>query len=65
MIYTSEQYTRDKLAMLGEFNKAIADAAGRCNRATPVPAGPETAEESRMAIDARQLADNRRLARKE
>ena len=43
MTYTSEQYKRDKIAMLGEFNRAIADAAERCKAATSIPAGSGTA----------------------
>ena len=65
MTYTSEQYQRDKIAMLGEFNKAIAHAAERRKPAAPVPAGPATAGESRRAIDAHRLADSRSPAHRE
>lgn len=34
MTYTSDQYQRDKHAMLGEFHKAIADAKRLCKEAT-------------------------------
>lgn len=37
MIYTSEQYERDKRAMLAEFNRAIAGAVERCKAASPIP----------------------------
>ena len=60
MIYTSEQYKRDKRAMLGEFNRAIAEAAElRKPASSSIPAGPQTAEECRMAIDVQQVADSR------
>jgi hypothetical protein len=44
MTYTSDQYKRDKSAMLGEFNRAIADAAELCKPATQASIDSPVAE---------------------
>jgi hypothetical protein len=51
MTYTSDQYKRDKSAMLGEFNKAIAEAAELCKPAASIPSAPAKAVKTPKPAD--------------